>query len=148
MNHDKLTEAQQTQRAELARKLHLLCSTITAPDGGPVTYPKIRDWLADRDVKLSRSRWEYMRLGNRYVVEDERLLQAIAEYFEIDPSYLTGPESQLTETIDAALRFTLAERTSPVSLYAARTLNQDVTAEHLDRLTALLREFEEARSRP
>ena len=147
MSHDKLTEAQQTQRAELARKLHLLCSTITAPDGGPVTYPKIRDWLADRDVKLSRSRWEYMRLGNRYVVEDERLLQAIAEYFEIDPSYLTGPASQLTETIDAALRFTLAERTSPVSLYAARTLNQDVTAEHLDRLTALLHEIEEARGR-
>ncbi|PYY31750.1 hypothetical protein [Curtobacterium sp. MCBD17_030] len=147
MNHDKLTEAQQTQRAELARKLHLLCSTITAPDGGPVTYPKIRDWLADRDVKLSRSRWEYMRLGNRYVVDDERLLHAIAEYFEIDPSYLTGPASQLTETIDAALRFTLAERTSPVSLYAARTLNQDVTAEHLDRLTALLQEIEEARGR-
>ncbi|GAA1494071.1 hypothetical protein [Curtobacterium herbarum] len=147
MSHEKLTEAQQTQRAELARKLHLLCSTITAPDGGAVTYPKIRDWLADRDVKLSRSRWEYMRLGNRYVVDDERLLRAIAEYFEIDPTYLTGPESQLTETIDAALRFTLAERTSPVSLYAARTLNQDVTAEHLDRLTALLREIEEARGR-
>lgn len=147
MSHEKLTAAQQSQRAELARKLHLLCSTVTAPDGGPVTYPKIRDWLADRDVKLSRSRWEYMRLGNRYVVDDERLLRAVAEYFEIDPSYLTGPESQLTETIDAALRFTLAERTSPVSLYAARTLNQDVTAEHLDRLTALLREIEEARGR-
>jgi hypothetical protein len=147
MSYDKLTEAQKTQRAELARKLHLLCSTITAPDGGPVTYPKIRDWLADRYVKLSRSRWEYMRLGNRYLVDDEPLLRSIAEYFEVDPTYLTGPESQLTETIDAALRFTLAERTSPVSLYAARTLNQDVTAEHLNRLTALLQEIEESRER-
>lgn len=145
MSYDKLTEAQQTQRAELARKLHLLCSTITAPDGGPVTYTKIRDWLAERYVKLSRSRWEYMRLGNKYLVDDKLLLKSIADYFEIDPSYLIGPESQLTETIDAALRFTLAERTSPVSLYAARTLNQEVNADHLNRLTALLKEIEESR---
>jgi len=86
-----------------------------------------------------------MRLGNKYLVDDKLLLKSIADYFEVDPSYLIGPESQLTETIDAALRFTLAERTSPVSLYAARTLNQEVNADHLNRLTALLKEIEESR---
>lgn len=147
MSYDKLTDEQQEQRAALARKLDLLCRTIMAPDGAPVTYTKIRDYLAERYIKLSRSRWEYMRAGNKYLVDDKLLLSSIAQYFEVDPAYLIGPDSQLTETIDAALRFTLAERTSPVQLHAARTLGQDVSSDHLNRLTALLEEIEESRNR-
>jgi hypothetical protein len=148
MSFENLTPDELAQRETLASRLDLLCRTIMAPDGQPVSYTKMRDWLSERHIKLGRSRWEYMRAGNKWLVTDKLLLSAIAEYFEIDPSYLIGPEGPLAETIDAALRFTLAERTSPVKLYAARTLGQDVSSEHLKRLTALLEEIDAERRQP
>lgn len=138
MSFEKLTDEEKAQREELARRVDLLCTVITAPDGGPVSYSKISDWLAQRDIKLGRSRWEYLRAGNKWLVTDKTLLSAIAEYFEVDPSYLIGPEGPLPEKIDAALRFTRAERTNKVRLYATRTLGGDVTAEQLNQLSELL----------
>lgn len=141
MNNDvKLTDDQKRDRAELARKLNLLMDVITAPDGTPITYRKLAEYLAGRGISLSRARWAYMTAGTRYAVTDKRLLAAIADFFEIDPRYLTGSENtEIPARVEAALQYVRAERLGAVRMYAARKLG-DVSPETLEKLTAILDE--------
>lgn len=128
---------------ELARKLNLLMDVLTAPGGKPVTYRVLAEWLDARGISLSRARWAYMLSGTRYLVSDEKLLTAIAEFFEVDGSYLTGPSSdEVPQKIEAALQYVRAERLGAVRLFAARKLG-DVSPETLDKLTRVLDEASE-----
>lgn len=143
---DELTPEQLRDRAELARKLNLLMDVIVAADGKPTTYRALADFLETRGIGLSRSRWAYMLAGNQYVVKDTKLLTAIAEFFEVDPSYLIGGDSdEIPAKVEAALQFVRAERLGAVRMFAARKLGE-VSPETLEKLTAILDEAAQAAS--
>lgn len=140
---DWYSPEQKHERAELARKLNLLMDVIVADDGKPTSYRALATFLEARGIKLSRARWTYMTSGNRYVVNDRRLLTGIAEFFEVDPSYLLGSNTdEIPAKVEAALQFVRAERLGAVRLFAARKLGE-VSPETLAKLTAILDEAAE-----
>lgn len=135
-------------REELARKLGLLMEVLTAHDGRPVTYNSISSWLREHDITLTQSRWKYMISGNRSSVRDETLLAGIAQYFEIDPCYLTGRGSPVAiEKVESALQYVRSERFGRTRLYAARQLG-DVTPEGLQQLTKVLNDLNSSAVHP
>ena len=81
-----------------------------------------------------------MLSGDRHLVDDPRLLSAIADFFEVPADYLLGSSSaELPRKVEAALQFVRAERLGAVRLFAARKL-EDVSPETLEKITAILDE--------
>ena len=123
----------------LSRRLNLLVDAAAEKRGYDVTFREIQEQLAARGVKISRARWFYMKDGTRALVTDKRVLTAICELFEVDPTYLLDLSSDvLPRNIESRLEFVKALRMARVQAFAARTL-ADVAPETLDAITDFLR---------
>ncbi|MGO4246167.1 hypothetical protein AB4Y87_03055 [Paenarthrobacter sp. RAF54_2] len=125
-------------QAALARRLNLLLDVVVAERGSPVTFREIEAGLRARGIKISRARWFYMKDGTGRLVSDPKLLAAICEMFDVDPSYLlNGVEGDIPERIDSQLEFVKSLRAARVKSFAVRTLG-DVSPETLRAISEYL----------
>jgi hypothetical protein len=127
---------------ELGRRLNLLLDTIPR-HGARATYAMVRDFLAERDVGLSQSRWTYLlagRAGER-VNGGRDLMTALAAFFEIDPSYLLDRAGPIPEALEQQLELLRQVRMREVRLYATRKLGS-VSPETLQEITRILGDAE------
>ncbi|MDL9978626.1 hypothetical protein [Microbacterium candidum] len=135
MTEDESKEAAQ----DLARRLRLLLDVAIAETGAEPTYSQIAAFVGERGVSLSRSRWTYMVNGHRYV-QDRRLFESLAEFFDVDADFLVGGEgAAMPAKVAAQLDLVRAMRAAKVKSYAARTLG-DVSPEALRAITRFLDE--------
>ena len=120
-------------QAKLTRKLNLLLDLFEAQGSEPLTYPQISKHMADRGTPLSRSRWAYMRAGDSSMATDPKLLQNLAEFFGVDPTYLLDDDGEVPDLVDAQLQLLRTLRENRVRNFAARQL-QGISPETLLRL--------------
>ncbi|MFF2387205.1 hypothetical protein [Agromyces sp. NPDC058104] len=135
-----MTEYDSTAAAEdLAKRLRLLIDVATAETGSEPTYTQIAEFLGERGIKLSRSRWTYMVNGHRSV-QDRRLLEGLAAFFDIEPEFLSGVSGAATpERVSAQLDLVRAMRAARVKAYAARALG-DISPNALNAISRYLDE--------
>ena len=135
-----MTEDDSQAAAEgLATRLRLLMDVVEAESGTEPTYSQIAEFLKDRGVNLSRSRWTYMINGHRYV-QDPAVFDALAAFFDVDAEFLTGDDNAATpEKVSAQLDLVRAMRAAKVKSYAARTLG-DISPKALHAITKFLDE--------
>ncbi|MBT2498548.1 hypothetical protein J7E25_05520 [Agromyces sp. ISL-38] len=135
-----MIEVENTAAAEdLAKRLRLLIDVAVTETGNEPTYTHIAAFLSERGTKLSRSRWTYMVNGHRYV-QDQRLFEGLAEFFDVEPAFLAGEGGAATpERVSAQLELVRSMRAARVKAYAARTLG-DISP---DALTAISRYLDE-----
>ena len=107
----------------LARRIELLLDVVLVENGRRATYSEIAASLQERGLQLSQARWSYMTAGSR-LVTDRALLTAIAEFFEVSPSYLLEPLGDLPERIEAQLTLLQTVRENRVRTFAARQLGE------------------------
>lgn len=123
----------------LAKRLRLLMDVVEAESGTEPTYSQIADFLKDRGVNLSRSRWTYMVNGHRYV-QDPAIFDGLAAFFDVDAEFLTGDDTAATpEKVSAQLDLVRAMRAAKVKSYAARTLG-DISPKALHAIAKFLDE--------
>lgn len=135
MSQILLSPEEQAKRAELlASRLRTLMDVASARTGEEVTYAEISEYLETREITLSRSRWSYILNGHRYT-DDVRLVDAIADFFEVPHGYLRGEEE--LEMVAAELDLVRAMRARKVRTFAARTLG-DLSPEALGAITKIL----------
>lgn len=107
-----------TEQGYLASALRLLIDAAFVRDGTRVGYAEVSRHLSD--VKLSRSRWNYMMNGQR-LVSDSSVRQALADYFGVQPHHLTpGGRSELLGLLDSDLPGILRHRLEKVRAFAGR----------------------------
>ena len=123
---------------KLAARLRLLLDAAATKYGSEPTFRQIALFLERRGITISRSRWQYMLSGKRFTVKDEKLLTAIAEYFDVEPTYLLDMSSEtVPATVEAQLGLVRAMRAAEVKSFAARALG-DVSPETLKAITKFL----------
>jgi len=133
---DHLADEQRARAEQLANRLRTLLDITEARRGSEVTFTEISSYLATRDITLSRARWSYMINAHRYV-DDEPLLNALADFFEVPHGYLTGEKEPQMQA--AELDLVRAMRAAKVKTFAARTLG-DLSPEALGAITKILDE--------
>jgi len=135
-----MTEDESKAAAEdLAKRLRLLLDVAITETGTEPTYSQIAAFAQGRGVNLSRSRWTYMVNGHRYV-QDRRLFEALADYFQVDAAFLVGDdEAPMPPRVRAQLDLVRSMRAAKVKSYAARTLG-DVSPDALKAITRFLDE--------
>ena len=132
-------EESQAAAVDLANRLRLLMDVAEAESGAEPTYSQIADYLKDRGVNLSRSRWTYMVNGHRYV-QDPAVFEGLAAYFDVDTDFLMGADGATTpEKVTAQLDLVRSMRAAKVKSYAARTLG-DISPKALHAITKFLDE--------
>ena len=132
-------EESQAAAVDLANRLRLLMDVAEAESGAEPTYSQIADFLKDRDVNLSRSRWTYMVNGHRYV-QDPAVFEGLAAYFDVDTDFLLGADGATTpEKVTAQLDLVRSMREAKVTTYAASTLG-DISPKALHAITKFLDE--------
>lgn len=134
----EMTEEEgKTAAEDLAKRLRLLLDVAVAESGAEPTYAEIAAFVQSRGVSLSRSRWTYMVNGHRYV-QDRPLFEGLAEYFEVDASFLAGDhDAPMPEKVAAQLDLVRSMRHAKVRSYAARTLG-DLSPEALQAISRFL----------
>lgn len=124
------------RKAELARRLNLLLDALVAENGQPYTYAEIAAALLLKGQKLLRPRWSYMLAGNGPLVDDPRLLQSIAEFFDIKAAYLVEwGNSDIPARIESQLEFVRTLRINRITSFAARQIGGPLSAEGLRAIT-------------
>ena len=132
-------EESQAAAVDLANRLRLLMDVAEAESGAEPTYSQIADFLKERGVNLSRSRWTYMVNGHRYV-QDRAVFEGLAAYFDVDTDFLMGADGAITpEKVTAQLDLVRSMRAAKVKSYAARTLG-DISPKALHAITKFLDE--------
>lgn len=121
----------------LARKIDLLLDVVVTTEGKPYEFHDIQSALAEKGVKLSRTRWHHMKVGDATVRQPTEVVTALAEFFEINPDYLLKSDGEIPERIQHELELLAAMRRAKVKEFATRTL-ADVDNETLDAIAALL----------
>lgn len=126
-----------TAAEDLAKRLRLLLDVAEAETGSEPTFAQIAAFLEERGTNLSRSRWTYMVNGHRYV-QDGRLFEGLAAFFEVDPAFLAGEVGAETPAkVSAQLDLVRAMRAARVKTYAARTLG-DISPNALQAISRFL----------
>lgn len=135
-----MADVENRQSAEnLANRLRLLIDVAIAETGAEPTYSQIAAFLSERGTKLSRSRWTYMVNGHRWV-QDRRLYEGLAAYFDVDAEFLAGDDGAVTpERVSAQLDLVRSMRAARVKAYAARTLG-DISPDALHAISRYLDE--------
>ena len=132
-------EETQAAAVDLANRLRLLMDVAEAESGAEPTYSQIADFLEERGVNLSRSRWTYMVNGHRHV-QDPAVFEGLAAYFDVDTDFLMGADGAITpEKVTAQLDLVRSMRAAKVKSYAARTLG-DISPKALHAITKFLDE--------
>lgn len=125
--------------ADLAKRLNLALDRMAVLRGEPLTFPQVHDFLAERDISLSRARWSYMLGGEAWRVRDRNLLAALAELLEVPEEYLyTGT---MSDEMRSQLGLVTAMRAAKVQNFAARALG-DLAPEALDAIASALRDLD------
>lgn len=133
-----MPEASKPESEKLAARLRLLLDTETTRTGREPTFRQISLFVERRGIGLSRSRWQYMLSGRKFAVKNEKLLTAIADFFDVDPSFLLDASSEhVPEKVDTQLDLVRALRRAEVKSFAARQLG-DVSPEALAAITKFL----------
>ena len=138
-----MSDAAPLDSEERSRRLNLLLDTIPK-DGSRATFAQIRAFLDERGVSLSQARWTYLvRGGSSYErINGERaLMTALADFFEIDPSYLLDRAGPVPEALEQQLELLRQVRLREVRLYATRKLG-GVSPDTLEELNRILRDSE------
>ena len=133
---DRLAKAE-----TLARKVNLLLDVVVAEGGKPYEFSDIQAGLRQHGYELSRTRWWRIRSGESLEVVPTEALVALAEFFEIDPVYLTDETGELPERIERELQLLKKMRRNQLKNIAARTLG-DIDIKTLDAINALLDEVD------
>ena len=121
----------------LARKIDLLMDVVVTTEGRPYEFHDIQSALAEKGVKLSRTRWHHMKTGDATVRQPVDVISALAEFFQVNPDYLLNTDGEVPERIQQELELLAAMRRAKVKEFATRTL-ADVDNETLDAIAALL----------
>ncbi|WAP52448.1 hypothetical protein OL239_04070 [Arthrobacter sp. ATA002] len=121
----------------LARKIDLLLDVMVSADGKPYEFQDIQTALAEKGVKLSRTRWHHIKTGDATVRQPPEVIGALAEFFQVNPEYLLDADGAVPERIQHELELLAAMRRARVKEFATRTL-ADVDNETLDAIAALL----------
>lgn len=121
----------------LARKVDLLLDVVVTAEGKPYEFQDIQSALAEKGVKLSRTRWHHLKSGDATVRQPTEVVTALAEFFEINPDYLLKSDGEVPERIQHELELLAAMRRAKVKEFATRTL-AEVDNETLDAIAALL----------
>jgi len=133
---DRLAKAE-----TLARKVNLLLDVVVAEGGKPYEFSDIQAGVRQHGYELSRTRWWRIRSGESLEVVPTEALVALAEFFEIDPVYLTDETGELPERIERELQLLKKMRRNQLKNIAARTLG-DIDIKTLDAINALLDEVD------
>ncbi len=148
-NSDEVTStpAADTDQAReaLSDRLRLLVDAWEFQHGDTVTFPLISAHLKPLGVSLSRPRWSYMINGTGYLVTDQKLLRALASFFEVDEQYLLDLSSEPPASLVAQLNFVQDLREMRVERFAARNLS-GVAPETLNLITDAIRKSREKRA--
>ncbi|WMY80058.1 hypothetical protein [Citricoccus sp. I39-566] len=133
------SEAARNLRASqvLSRKIGLLLDVMTTSEGRKFEFHDIAEALAQKGVKLSRTRWHHLKVGDSTVPQPRELLEALADFFNVNPAYLLTEDGPLPERIQHELELLAAMRRARVREFATRTL-ADVDDETLAAIAALL----------
>ena len=121
----------------LARKIDLLLDVMVSADGKPYEFQDIQTALAEKGVKLSRTRWHHIKTGDTTVRQPAEVISALADFFQVNPDYLLDSNGVVPERIQHELELLAAMRRAKVKEFATRTL-ADVDNETLDAIAALL----------
>lgn len=111
---------QQEQASALANRLRTLLDVSEARTGRETTFADITEYLTGRGIAISRARWSYMVNAHR-LVDDPKLLDALSDFFDVDPAYLRG-DGEMPDSVTAQLDLVRAMRAAKIRSYAARTL--------------------------
>jgi hypothetical protein len=137
--------------SEVRRRLRLLRVTIADRGGDAVTYALASAWLTANGTPVNEATWDAFHAGDQAAVDMHRPeLAAIADYYEISPAYLVGPDDDTTDLVDAALEHEYVKRRDGLSFVQACTKGE-VTADWLRAVTAAVAktvEREEGPRRP
>ena len=151
----------------LARKIDLLLDVVQTSEGKPFEFQDIQTALAEKGIKLSRTRWHHMKSGDATVRQPTEVVTGLAEFFQVNPSYLLDAlaalkssagwiahwlnrqsrkdelwdlldaDGEVPERIQSELELLAAMRRAKVREFATRTLSE-VDNETLDAIAALL----------
>ena len=141
MESDNTAERNFRDAQALSRKIQLLLDVVVAHDGQQYEFTDIQQALAEKGVKLSRTRWHHIKTGTSTVKQPEEIIIGLAEFFDVDKEYLLKREGEVPERIQHELELLAAMRRAKVKDFATRTL-ADVDNETLDAITALLNDSE------
>lgn len=121
----------------LSRKIELLLDVMVTSEGRQFEFNDIAAALASRGVKLSRTRWHHLKVGDLTVRQPSEVITALADFFQVDPDYLLKADGDVPERIQHELELLAAMRRAKVKEFATRTL-AEVDNETLDAIAALL----------
>lgn len=121
----------------LSRKIDLLLDVVVTSEGKQFEFSDIAAALADRGVKLSRTRWHHLKVGDSTVKHPPELIVGLANFFQINPDYLLKADGEIPQRIQHELELLAAMRRAKVREFATRTL-AEVDNETLDAIAALL----------
>lgn len=123
----------------LSRKIDLLLDVVRRDDGQGFEYKDLESSLAQKGIKLSRTRWQNIKSGDSPSAQPKDVLVAIAEFFGVNASYLLETEGELPERIKSELELLRSMRRARVKDFATRTL-ADIDTETLKAITELIDE--------
>lgn len=116
-------------RPSLADKINQAFATLHPADRGPFTNREVIEWLRARsgsaDSSISLNYLVMLRSGERSN-PTVRHLQALAEFFDINPAYFIE-DSQRSDAVHSDLQLLAAMRDSEVRAIAARALELNPT---------------------
>lgn len=133
------TAPEPPDKETLARRLELLLDVVRIENGRRATYAEVEAFLAQRGLRLSRARWQYMLAADRNSVTDPVLLAAIAGFFQVPANYLTDQDGDLPERVQSQLELLQTVREQKIRVYMARMLGE-VNPDRLQELNRLLGE--------
>lgn len=126
----------------LSRKINLLLDVVLSPEGGKrYEFNDIQRALADRGIKLSRTRWHHIKQGTATARQPKEVLEGLADFFDVDQNYLLNSDSKTPQRIQYELEVLAAMRRAKVKDFATRTL-AEVDNETLNAIAELLEDSE------
>lgn len=131
------TEIVPSDREILAQKIEKLLHVLTARHGVPANFPEVRDAMAERGFRLTRTRWHRLRNGSDMNKWDPELLTALADYFDVDARYLLEREGKVSKQVEAEMNLLNALKMNKAKDISARTVG-DLTPEALNELAAII----------
>lgn len=137
MTDESTAERNLRESQILSRKIDLLLDVVVTSEGKQYEFNDIAVALAERGVKLSRTRWHHLKVGDSTVKHPTDLITALADFFQVDPDYLLKSDGDIPERIQHELELLAAMRRAKVKEFATRTL-AEVDNETLDAIAALL----------
>lgn len=121
----------------LSHKIDLLLDVVVNPEGKPYEFHEIQHALAEKGVKLSRTRWHHIKAGDWASRQKPEIISALADFFQVNRDYLLRTDGEIPERIQHELELLRAMRRAKVKEFATRTL-AEVDNATLDAIAALL----------